>query len=96
MRRSELVGRSRLADFINDVWFPPDQEMNLRRGRPFLDSVDVTDQRVIYASEADGEIRCHALKDGKPYVDPATGATALAPPRLGVVEIYLDGEVPTP
>ena len=96
MRRSELVGRSRLADFINDVWFPPDQEMNLRRGHPFLDGVDVTDQRVIYASEAAGEIRGHALRDGKPYIDPVTETVALAPPRFGVVEIYLDGEEPTP
>ena len=92
MRKLEFGDYPRLVDIPNQV-FVPDRRL-ATHGRCFLDGVDITDEEVIYASEASGEVRCNALKDGKPFIDHVTLGVALAPPRFGDVDIYLQDEEP--
>ena len=60
MRRRKFGERPRLADFPNQVFVP---DARVAKGRCLLDGVDITDEEVLYASEASGEVRCHALRD---------------------------------
>lgn len=92
MRHREFGERPRFVDFPNRRFVPDNR---VAKGRCFLDGVDITAGDVYFASEASGEVRCHALdENGHVYWDLATGAAAIEPPRFGVVDIYLHDEEP--
>jgi hypothetical protein len=41
----------------------------------FLDGVDVSNRR-FYADDESGIVKCNALREGKPYLDPETAKVA--------------------